>query len=245
MNMEPREFIDMAVAKEVAVTRPAQVQQSKMGSSGTAVQLITNFFPLQTVKEWDIFQYRVDFVPDIPDTRIRKSLLAREKQKVGGNCFDGTMMFTVKRLGLTEITTKLPNTEDVIQIKIREVGIMSRTDQRFLQIYNIILNRAMVGLKLSQLGRNYYDGKAAVSGRSFILFLFFCSIVLWGRVLPSVIWVFPWASPGMGNYCLRLSLHDGGGSRHGEAFYGHEQALERVLWGGRKATSAACKTGGQ
>lgn len=181
MNMEPREFIDMAVAKEVAVTRPAQVQQSKMGSSGTPVQLITNFFPLQTVKEWDIFQYRVDFVPDIPDTRIRKSLLAREKQKVGGNCFDGTMMFTVKRLGLTEITTKLPNTEDVIQIKIREVGIMSRTDQRFLQIYNIILNRAMVGLKLSQLGRNYYDGKAAVSGRSFSLFLFFWSIVLWGE----------------------------------------------------------------
>lgn len=163
MNMEPREFIDMAVAKEITITRPAIHNQTKMGSSGTAVNLLSNYFPMKTIKDWDIFQYRVDFVPDIPDTRIRKSLLAREKQRVGGNCFDGTMMFTVKRLAVTEIATKLPDSEDVIQIKIREVGIMSRTDQRFLQIYNIILNRAMVGLKLSQLGRNYYDSKAAVS----------------------------------------------------------------------------------
>lgn len=162
MNLAQREYIDMAVAKEIAVTRP-ETAKSKMGSSGRPVELLTNYFPMQTIKNWDIFQYRVDFVPDIPDTRIRKSLLAREKAKIGGNCFDGTMMFTVKRVGVNEITTKLPTSEETIQIRIKEVGIMSRTDQRFLQIYNIILNRAMAGLKLSQLGRNYYDSKAAVS----------------------------------------------------------------------------------
>lgn len=172
MNLAPREYIDMAVAKEITTTRPQNVK-SKMGSSGTPVNLITNFLPIETKNDWDIFQYRVDFVPDIPDTRIRKSLLAREKAKVGGNCFDGTMMFTVKRLTVTELAVKLPNTEDVIQIKIREVGIMSRTDQRFLQIYNIILNRAMMGLKLTQMGRNYYDSNAAVSeGDSFMFYSF-------------------------------------------------------------------------
>lgn len=163
MHLAPREYIDMAVAKEGKVTRPATLK-SKKGTRGQPVKLFSNYFPIQTKKDWDIFQYRVDFEPEIPDLRIRKILIQREKPKIGGNCFDGTMMFTVKQVPVKEIATKLPNDENqVVQIKLREVGVLSRTDQRFLQIYGIIMKRVQAGLGLTQMGRNQYDMKDLVS----------------------------------------------------------------------------------
>lgn len=163
----PREFVDMAVAKEVCKTKPQHVV-SKVGTSGQPLNLTSNYFKMLTNKEWDIFQYRVDFVPEIEDTRLKKALLRREKAQVGGNLFDGTMIFTCKRIMVSEIVTKFETgaerTESTVQIKFREVGVVSRTDQRMLQIYNLILRRAMDGLKLSLMGRNYYDAKASVSG---------------------------------------------------------------------------------
>lgn len=162
----PREFVDMAVAKEVQLTKPQHVV-SKMGTSGRPLNLTANYFKMLTKKDWDIFQYRVDFSPELEDTRLKKALLRREKAQIGGNLFDGTMIFTCKRITVGEITTKFETgaekTESTVQIKFREVGVVSRTDQRMLQIYNLILRRAMDGLKLSLMGRNYYDSKAAVS----------------------------------------------------------------------------------
>lgn len=162
----PREFVDMAVAKEVPNTKPQHVV-SKIGTTGQPLNLTANYFKMLANKEWDIFQYRVDFNPEIEDARLKKALLRREKAKIGGNLFDGTMIFTCKRITLTELTTKFETgadkVETTVQIKFREVGVVSRTDQRMLQIYNLILRRAMDGLKLSLMGRNYYDSKAAVS----------------------------------------------------------------------------------
>lgn len=161
-----REFIDMAVAKETPKTRP-DAMQSKKGTSGTSMNLTANYFKMLAKSDWDIFQYRVDFNPDIEDTRLKKALLRRQKAEIGGNLFDGTMIFTCKRMSVDEITTKFETgadrVESTVQIKFREVGVVSRTDQRMLQIYNLILRRAMDGLKLSLLGRNYYDSTAAVS----------------------------------------------------------------------------------
>ena len=106
------------------------------------------------IQDWDIFQYRFEFWPDIPDMRCRKSLIAKEKPQIGGNCFDGTMLYKAKRLEAEEIVTKLPNTDDVIQIKFRFTGIMHRTDPRFLRIYNTILKRVMSKLNRLQVGRD-------------------------------------------------------------------------------------------
>lgn len=162
----PREFIDMAVAKETTRTRPESLA-TKKGQTGKALNLKANYFKMLLNKDWDIFQYRVDFNPEIEDVRLKKALLRRERTQIGGNLFDGTMIFTCKRITIGDITTKFETgaekVETTVQIKFREVGVVSRTDQRMLQIYNLILRRAMDGLKLSLLGRNYFDSKAAVS----------------------------------------------------------------------------------
>ena len=165
-----REFIDMAVAKETPVTRPAALA-TKKGQTGTPLDLTSNYFRMLLQKDWDIFQYRVDFNPELEDVRLKKALLRRERTRIGGNLFDGTMIFTCKRITISEITTTYETgadrVESTVQIKFREVGVVSRTDQRMLQIYNLILRRAMDGLKLSLLGRNYYDSNAAVSGGNY------------------------------------------------------------------------------
>lgn len=154
-------YIDMNVEKEMVITRPENLV-SKKGTGGQAIKVTANYFKLNLKNDWTIYQYRVDFTPDIEDTRMKKAVLRRERTQIGGNLFDGTMIFTVNRIRVTELATKLDN-GDVIQIQFKEIGTVSRTDQRMLQIYNLILRRAMGGLKLSLLGRNYYDSAAAVS----------------------------------------------------------------------------------
>lgn len=174
----PREVVDMAVAKELTMTKPQHLV-SKMGATGTAMKLTANYFKMNTTKDWDIFQYRVDFNPEIEDARLKKALLRRERDNLGGNLFDGTMLFTCKRITQSEVTTKYESRNEeggdtTVQIKFREVGVVSRTDQRMLQIYNLILRRAMDGLKLSLMGRNYYDSKASVRKRGLTAILNFC-----------------------------------------------------------------------
>lgn len=186
----------MAVAKEVTKTKPQHLV-AKVGTSGVPMKLNANYFKMLTTKEWDVFQYRVDFNPDIEDTRLKKALLRRERETIGGNLFDGTMLFTCKRITLGEINTKYESgserVEASVQITFREVGVVSRTDQRMLQIYNLILRRAMDGLKLTLMGRNYYDSKASVRkrGRAAIFdfvsnaMLEFCSLPLSSHTLRA------------------------------------------------------------
>lgn len=158
------EYIDLAVAKNIKRTKPDHVV-SKVGKVGDHLKLTANYFRCTRPDHWEIYQYRVDFSPEMDNLRLKKSLIRRQREQLGGNLFDGTMLFCVKKLPKeeVEITTKLDNNEDTIQIKIRFVGVVGTTDQRTLQIFNLILRRAMEGLKLSLLGRNYFDSKAAVS----------------------------------------------------------------------------------
>lgn len=79
-------------------TRTAE--QSKKGTSGTKVKLLTNYLRLQSEgKVFMLYQYRVDFTPNIDDTHIRKKMLHNAiREEVPGCLFDGTVLYTLKRL---------------------------------------------------------------------------------------------------------------------------------------------------
>lgn len=66
------------------LTRPAHAGM-KQGISGKPIKLTANYFELQTRTDWCLYQYRVDFSPDIDVTSIRKKVLGQAaKDKLPG-----------------------------------------------------------------------------------------------------------------------------------------------------------------
>lgn len=145
------------------VTRPEAVKTSKKGSTGPMLQLKTNYFRIQRKKEWGLYQYHVDFAPEIDVTGVRKSLLRAHRSQFNGFLFDGSMLWTTTRLEndpSTITTQRNDGSPVIITIKFTKEVIM--TESASLQILNVILREAMQGLKLQLVGRNFFDAIAKV-----------------------------------------------------------------------------------
>uniref|UniRef100_A0A336MFC3 CSON014098 protein n=1 Tax=Culicoides sonorensis TaxID=179676 RepID=A0A336MFC3_CULSO len=138
-------------------TRPQNRQDNKRGTSGTTVSLKANYFSLTPIKpSWAIYQYRIDFVPDVEDTAIRKYLLRQHRTMFHGYVFDGTMLFTATKLKeeVFQLTTSSKNDEK-FNIKIKYIGNIPAEEA--LQVLNIIMRASMEGLQLQLIRRNYFD----------------------------------------------------------------------------------------
>ncbi|XP_067630737.1 protein aubergine [Eurosta solidaginis] len=148
------------VITEVIASRPATCDK-KTGVSGKKVVIQTNYFRVLKKPLWCIHQYRVDFAPDVDMIRVRRAYLYHHKALFGGYIFDGTVLFCTKYLESQQMELLTKNREgETIQIKIKYVGQLEVTDAQQLQVLNLILRRAMEGLKLQLVGRNYFDAAA-------------------------------------------------------------------------------------
>lgn len=152
------------IMHDMEVTRPEAVKTSKKGSTGPMLQLKTNYFRIQRKKEWGLYQYHVDFAPEIDVTGVRKSLLRAHRSQFNGFLFDGSMLWTTTRLEndpSTITTQRNDGSPVIITIKFTKEVIM--TESASLQILNVILREAMQGLKLQLVGRNFFDAIAKVN----------------------------------------------------------------------------------
>lgn len=154
------------VITEFVHSRPQHIA-TKCGVSGDKLSLQTNYFRVLKKPKWSIHQYRVDFSPDVDMLRLRRAYLYQHKELFGGYLFDGTVLFCTNFFlqqadnGQRELLTK--NREgETIQIKIRHVGIVDVSDAQQIQVLNLILRRAIEGLNLQLVGRNYFDPAAKV-----------------------------------------------------------------------------------
>lgn len=69
-----------------------------LGTTGTNVMLQANYFKLLATTDWCLYQYRVDFAPDEDRTAVRKGLLKLHREALGAYVFDGTVMYSSRRL---------------------------------------------------------------------------------------------------------------------------------------------------
>ncbi|XP_072749507.1 piwi-like protein Siwi [Anoplolepis gracilipes] len=153
----------------IYVTRPANLA-TKKGTSGTHVTLQTNHFRVPTVPNWCLYKYRVDFEPEETRTFIRKGLLKLHKEKVGAYIFDGTVLYTSRRLAdKVELVSTRQSDDTPVKIIIRCVGAMVRDDPHYIQIFNIIMRKCLEHLRLQLVGRDYYDARNRVSIHQFRL----------------------------------------------------------------------------
>lgn len=155
------------VITELIHSRP-QGLTTKCGTAGTKVTVQANYFRVLKKPNWTLHQYRVDFSPDVDLVRLRRAYLGQHRELFGGYIFDGTVLFCTNYFvdpsanGQKEVLTK--NREgETIQIKIKHVGVVETTDVQQIQVLNLILRRAMEGLNLQLVGRNFFDPVAKVS----------------------------------------------------------------------------------
>lgn len=142
---------------------------------GVRVQLIANYFKVETVANWVIFQYRVDF--NIEDERVsqRKKWLAEHEDKLGGTyIFDGCSLYMSRRLTQDNSPVRFTSLRESdgkpVLIDIRLVQELNYGNCTHLQIFNILMRRALSHLKLQLVNRDYYDPDAAVSALSCFFF---------------------------------------------------------------------------
>lgn len=150
---------------DVLRTRPVNSTVSKHGTKGKQILLQTNYFRVGRKDNESIFQYRVDFNPVVESSRLMSALVFNLKPVIGGYLFDGTQLFTRHRLRSDEVEypTKDPISGQSYIIKLRKVGTIDGTTEMAFMIFNLINRRAMNGLKLTLIGRNYFDGQAKIS----------------------------------------------------------------------------------
>lgn len=140
-------------------TRPATAD-TKCGTSGTTLQLSANYFKLVQTKNFEFKLYRVDFNPEIELAMLRKRFVRNQKGIFGGYLFDGgSMLYLTRRLPEeTMIFLDESREGQRYEMKITDTGrVIKTTDSMAMQILNIILRRAMDGLKMELVGRNMYD----------------------------------------------------------------------------------------
>jgi hypothetical protein len=72
------------------VTRPENF--NKKGKDGKVMELLTNYFEVSKQSYRELFQYRVDFVPDEDSTQLKKNLV-KTLTSLGKFIFDGGVMY--------------------------------------------------------------------------------------------------------------------------------------------------------
>ncbi|XP_055592749.1 protein aubergine-like isoform X1 [Uranotaenia lowii] len=150
--------------QDVVRTRPVDSTISKHGESGTKIMLQANYFRISRGGEECIFQYRVDFNPVVESSKLMSSLVYTLKPTIGGYLFDGTQIFTRHKLRSeeVEIQTKDPISGTPYIIKLKKVGVLDGCNEMEFMIYNLINRKAMGGLNLQLIGRNFFDPGAKI-----------------------------------------------------------------------------------
>lgn len=150
---------------DICETRPATLN-SKKGTNGQAITIQTNFFRLLKSPKWLLYQYRVDFTPNVAISGLRRALIAQQREKFGcGYLFDGTLLYLTKKIDAPDDKIVLPaksRENDEYSVELKFTSVVSMKTSTSLQILNLILRKAMHGLKLQLVGRNHYDAAAKV-----------------------------------------------------------------------------------
>lgn len=149
------------------IERPESSTSSdgKLGKGGQDIQLTSNYFPITTYTDWSLYQYRVDFNPVQDKINIQRGLLSSHKELLGAYIFDGSMLFSSKKYipNTLELTSKRNSDDDIVIITIKFTQIIERGDHSSIQIFNLLIRKALMNLNLSLVGRNYYDEKAKIN----------------------------------------------------------------------------------
>ena len=133
------------------------------GKEGKAITVSSNYLQLEMEKDMGLFQYEVRFEPQLDGTNQRRRALYGLENVLGATkSFDGAATLNLPRK-LPQDTAKYDSqTADGTPVKVTINFKSERRDgPEVVRHYNILFNRVLRALKLTQHNRNYYDPKGA------------------------------------------------------------------------------------
>ncbi|CAC5386882.1 AUB [Mytilus coruscus] len=132
-----------------------------VGLGSTNIQVIANAFPVEcTLTEWILYQYHVDFNPQVDSKKVRCAMIADHRELLGETrAFDGMKLIIPRRLSqeVTEVYSEMRSDGTKIRITISMTNEIPPVSAESINIFNIILKRAQRMLGSEQIGRNYYN----------------------------------------------------------------------------------------
>ncbi|XP_039273647.1 piwi-like protein 1 [Styela clava] len=146
-------------------TKPEHITNKK-GCDGMTVDILTNYFKLNASKQWCLYQYRVDYEPDVDHRGARKGMLRDHQELIGKTfIFDGTMLYTLQRLPekVNVVHSQRKFDQTTVKLTIALTSELPPNSPICIQLYNIIFRAVLAKLGMKQVGRHYYDPGAAFS----------------------------------------------------------------------------------
>nr|XP_056714838.1 piwi-like protein 4 [Euleptes europaea] len=137
----------------------AHVKNNKTGSSGIPIKIVTNLFGLWLPENWHLYQYHVEFSPELESRRLRLALLYSHAQfQLKAKVFDGATLFLMDKLEnhVTELSCETRRGETV-KITIRLIHQLPSSSPTCIQFLNIIFKKLLKKLSMHQIGRNFYS----------------------------------------------------------------------------------------
>ena len=128
---------------DVVKTRP-EAMENKKGTSGTSIELYTNYLGFKKKSETCLFKYRVDFnakAHEELDTWIKKQAFERLRAQLPPNLFDGSICYLPSRIKQTtynssyEVKTGATN---MVEITLRLVNELHPTDNDYVHVRLIL-----------------------------------------------------------------------------------------------------------
>uniref|UniRef100_A0A4W3J605 Piwi-like RNA-mediated gene silencing 1 n=1 Tax=Callorhinchus milii TaxID=7868 RepID=A0A4W3J605_CALMI len=126
------------------------------GVSGSLIRLVTNYIRLNSRPQWALYQYHVDYKPQMESRRLRTALLFMHDKILGRTrVFDGCILFLPKKLEKKLVSLTRDGQNVVVTVTL--TNELPPTSPTCLQFYNIVFRRLLKIMSLQQIGRNYYN----------------------------------------------------------------------------------------
>lgn len=124
------------------------------------MELVANFFKVETAPEWVLYQYHVDFMPPVDSKKMKGALLASHTELLGDvRAFDGTILYLPRKLNdtVTEVYSLRRHDNAQIKIVIKLTNELPPRSLQCLQVMNIIWRRILSMVNMKQIGRHYFN----------------------------------------------------------------------------------------
>ncbi|XP_056389515.1 piwi-like protein 1 [Hyla sarda] len=150
-----RDFHDLGVCTRQTIEH---VKESKSGVSGRSIQLRTNHVKLVSRPQWVLYQYHVDYNPQMESRALRSALLYHHDELIGkARAFDGTVLFLPRRLNKISEVFSSTRSGEKVKITITLTNELPPTSPTCFHFYNIIFRKLLKMMNMKQIGRNYYN----------------------------------------------------------------------------------------
>ncbi|XP_065335975.1 piwi-like protein Siwi [Cloeon dipterum] len=154
--------------------------ENKKGTSGTPLDLYSNFFEVSKLPNYSFYQYCATFEPEVDRLGERRALLRMHSDTLKGFLFDGTSLFTNIQYQSDPLVLFAQNSnKENVQILLKRTAQLDNTSSNYNQLLNIIANKCLQLMGLTRLGRNYYDPQARVLIHEF-------GLELWPGYITSI-----------------------------------------------------------